>query len=263
MAQYWLDEQTSVYVREINPAGEIPMLFCHGTGGNGCHWSYQLKAFKKDSRLRLLFPDLPGHGRSSGEPRESIASYREIICKLVERMQLPKFFLVGHSMGGAITLDYARLYPHHLYGMVLLGAAARVSISSEIINIFRRGEAFTGLTNLAYHHDSPPEMLKKCRQELMQVPPHVFAADFTACDRFDLTQALPEINIPAVVIAGSGDRMVPLEWGYHLYQKLPQAELKVVERAGHMMMLEQPEQVNRFILDHVSRISYYELTTPY
>ncbi|HPZ65628.1 MAG TPA: alpha/beta hydrolase, partial [Bacillota bacterium] len=83
--------------------------------------------------------------------------------------------------------------------------------------------------------------------QMMETPAAVYAADFTACDRFDRLDRLPEIEAPTLIICGTEDRLTPVKYSRYLHQTIPRSQLVELEGAGHMVMLEAPEQVNRAI----------------
>ncbi|OAT81360.1 alpha/beta fold hydrolase [Desulfotomaculum copahuensis] len=227
------------------PDGKEPaqgVVFVHGAGGSHRHWLPQLQALKRDYLVYAV--DLPGHGRSGGRACDQIAAYREFIRAFAAQM-LPDrpFYLAGHSMGGAIALDFARYYPLLLKGIILVGTGARLRVLPAMLEAFRRGESYD-LTALAYSNEAPDLLLRSAREELAGVPPAVLLADYTACDHFDLMPELSTINVPALVISADRDQLTPLKYGRYLADTLPRAELAVVHGAGHMMMLEEPARVN-------------------
>ncbi|SHI72054.1 alpha/beta fold hydrolase [Desulfofundulus thermosubterraneus] len=228
------------------------ILFIHGAGGSHCHWLYQLNGLKED--YLVLAVDLPGHGQSQGKASDAIAAYRQFVYAFAERLIGHPFFLAGHSMGGAITLDFARCYPEKLAGMVLIGTGARLRVLPALLETFQRGEHYAELIQLAYGKNAPPALLEAARREMESVPPSVYLADFTACNGFDLMGVLPFIDVPALVIAADQDLLTPLKYGQYLKQKLPRAELEIIHGTGHMIMLERPGKINaiikRFLEEH-------------
>lgn len=238
-------EGTSYHYALGKPEGKEPeqaVIFVHGAGGSHRHWLPQLQALKQTCPVYAV--DLPGHGRSGGRACDQIAAYREFVYSFAAHV-LPDrpFYLAGHSMGGAVTLDFARCYPALLQGMILVGTGARLRVLPAMLEAFRRGESYD-LTALAYSPGTPDVLLQAAREEVAAVPPAVLLADYTACDQFDLMAELPRINLPALVISADRDLLTPVKYGRFLADALPLAELAVVQGAGHMMMLEQPAQVN-------------------
>ncbi len=237
-----------LFYREKNSRGEIPLLFCHGSGGNSGHWTYQAALPKE---FRLIFLDLPGHGESTGPPLNTVEGYREVIKSMVEELQPGKFFLVGHSLGGAITLDYARCYPDDLRGMILVSTGARLKVLPSILETFRNKEFVPEMPYYIYGKNADPKLIQESQREMSETPPEVFYADFSACDEFDIMGELSGINVPALVIVGDEDRLTPEKYSHYLAENLPRAELFVIEGAGHMVMLENSNLVNQSISDFI------------
>jgi pimeloyl-ACP methyl ester carboxylesterase len=71
----------------------------------------------------------------------------------------------------------------------------------------------------------------------------VLLGDLTACDRFDVMERLEEINVPTLVVAGSVDRLTPINYAHYLVEHISGARLATVEGAGHIVMLEHPIEV--------------------
>ena len=243
-----IGEGVQLHYEETNPEGEVTLLFCHGSGGNSRHWRYQEQM---PGNIRLLAVDLPGHGESSGSPQKTVADYREALKSMVDALQLKNFFLSGHSLGGAITLDYARCYPEGLEGMVLVATGARLRVMPSILETFRQEQVFPDMPYFIYGDNADPKLLEESQREMEETPPSVFYADFTACDNFDIIEETSSINVPALIIVGSEDRLTPPKYSQFLADNLPNAELLYIEGAGHMVMLEAYQQVNEKIVSWI------------
>jgi pimeloyl-ACP methyl ester carboxylesterase len=115
-----------------------PVAVCvHGSGSDSIVWSYQLS--RLSDRFRVIVPDLPGHGRSEGEPLGSAHAYAAWLEEFCLALDLPSFFLMGHSFGGAIVQEYARCYPRKVRGMVLAGTGTRFWMSRTYRDLYEQG----------------------------------------------------------------------------------------------------------------------------
>lgn len=240
------------YAGEITGPG-LPVIFCHGSGGSHRRWLFQLQGLQNIARP--LAVDLPGHGLSQGSPFDNIAGYREWLHNFTAALNLESFVLAGHSMGGAVALDYALHYPGKLSGLVLVGTGARLRVHPAIMNSFREGKMPPGIGNYPDVPDGPSELSEAEKRKAQQSDPAVYLADFTACDRFDVMTGLSRIEQPALVICGSEDQMTPLKYSRYLEQHLPRARMVEVAGAGHMVMLEAPKEVNAAISDFLKEIA--------
>ena len=223
----------------------LPLLFIHGSGGTHRHWLYQLKDL--GGKINPLALDLPGHGRSAGTPSDNVAVYRDWVHEFASSLGLANFVLAGHSLGGAIVMDYALHYPGNLAGLILVGTGGRLRVAPAILESFRAGKPPAGMTDFAYGPQASAELLAQARLETESVAADIFLADFTACDRFDRLEQVSQITLPTLIICGTVDRLTPAKYSRYLEQLLPQGEMVEVEEAGHMVMLEAPNVLNRAV----------------
>jgi pimeloyl-ACP methyl ester carboxylesterase len=98
----------------------MPVLFIHSIAGNSTHWAPQLEHLRQNRRALAL--DLRGHGRSEppGNGDYSIAGMAGDIAAVVDTLDLDRFVLVGHSMGGGVALTYAGAHPERVAGLLLV-----------------------------------------------------------------------------------------------------------------------------------------------
>jgi len=229
---------------------EKTIFFIHGAGGNGSYWTKQLAGI--GSSFRVIAPDLPGHGKSGGASCDSIKAYQEFIKKIASKLSDSRFYLVGHSMGGAVALDFSLHHPEMLAGVVLMATGAKFSAVNAILEMLKNRRYNHELVALVYSQNALSQFRELAIREINSVSPVVWFRDFSACKHFDVTSRLAEIQLPALIITGSADLLTPLKQGRLLECGLPNAKLLKIEGAGHMLMLEEPEIINKHIIDFVS-----------
>ena len=105
----------------------MQLVMVHGSGQNELTYHYQTAAFADSDAVNL-----PGH--PDGEPRDSIGGYVDWLREYAADKGYPPFVLFGHSMGGAIALDYALRFPEDLAGLVLIGTGARLRVHPNYLN---------------------------------------------------------------------------------------------------------------------------------
>ncbi|MER7507485.1 alpha/beta fold hydrolase [Streptomyces lavendulae] len=105
----------------MTSADAVPIVFVHGTRFSAGQWSMQLAALREEFPVVAI--DLPGHGKRSARPW-SLSAATEIIASAVDSLDRGPALVVGHSLGGYASLEFARRCPERLRGMVLAGASA-------------------------------------------------------------------------------------------------------------------------------------------
>jgi pimeloyl-ACP methyl ester carboxylesterase/CRP-like cAMP-binding protein len=225
-------------------------------------------------RYRCLAIDLPGYGNSPpfAHGRATINSYADLVAELIRQVSDGPVVLVGHSMGGMISLTVARYYPELVERMVLLCPTITGRLS-RFINAFispitlmeRFGlggyivsaveHAFVGLTDTLMRPASFAE-----RSRLREDVYHRLRADarrrgqgrtraecFWAMRQHDLQNELKYIDTPALVIWGAEDNTVPLSDASIIEDEWLEADLRILARAGHWPHFERPFVTNRII----------------
>lgn len=231
------------YQDSVQPSGRT-ILFVHGAGGTHHSWRDQWAGLK--GTVRMVIPDLPGHGGSLGSPRESIGEYSAWLREFVREAGIRRFVLAGHSMGGAIAQQAALDRITGLEGLVLVGTGAKLkvhpSITGAIAERFR--EFAPELSEWMIAEESAPYLRDDVTRDILSTRPETFLTDFGACDAFDIRGRLGEIRLPTLVIGGDRDRLTPLRYAEYLATNIPGAVLKILPGAGHMVALERATEVN-------------------
>lgn len=229
-------------------ASGFALVFVHGAGSSHLIWSLQLREFSKLYRTIAL--DLSGHGKSEnheGEPSIE-KSFTEDVTVLIDHLNLENFILVGHSMGGGVAMCYT-LHDNvrKPKALVLVDTSSNLDLSK-----LRSGLVKETLEDRVYFFKSrifenytETYQLKKLDDDMRLANPQVLARDLSACNKFDITERLREIDIPVFVIVGSNDDIITPAIAAEFEKKLPRADIAIVKNAHHIPMVEQPEEFNR------------------
>jgi pimeloyl-ACP methyl ester carboxylesterase len=249
-----VEGRRAFYVHRLPvPAGIRPVIYLHGAGGTHQHWRYQVRDLPHTESYAL---DLPGHGQSEGDGRESIQAYADWLIAFLEAAGLGPSILVGHSMGGAIALLTALQKPSRVAGLGLVATGARLRVAPALLQALR--EDFSGAVALmgdwAYGPEAPQEMVRLGQRQLAATAPGVLYGDFLACDGFGVVDRLGEITAPTLVLCGTQDRMTPVKYAAFLRDNIHGARLHLVEGAGHMLMIENPGEVAQAVDSFASLI---------
>lgn len=242
--------QERIFYAQHGDAGPV-LLYVHGAGGSHQHWLHQLQHVQA---VRSYALDLPGHSRSEGMGRQTIADYSQFVLAFLDALNLEKASLVGHSMGGAITLQTALNNPQRVEGIILVGTGARLRVLPAFLQGLQDDFMATvhQICSYCYAEGAAEELVRQGEADFLANDPEVLHGDFAACDAFDVIGRLEEITCPALVICGSEDQMTPLKYSTYLRDHIPAARLVTVEGAGHMAMMEQPEAVSQAIAAFVA-----------
>ena len=221
-----------------------PLVFVHGAGGNRLHWPPSLRRL---SGLRCLALDLGGHGQSPEEGEASIDDHVRRLDEWRRELGLERAFLAGHSMGSAVVLTAALNSPGWVAGVALLGAGARLPVNPQLLEgIADPGtfvETVEKIVGWSFSRLARPRMMELARRRMIETGPVVLLRDFLACSVFDVRARVGGLRVPTVVVCGAEDRMAPPALGEELARSIPDARLVVIEGAGHMLMLEKPDEV--------------------
>jgi pimeloyl-ACP methyl ester carboxylesterase len=239
------------YGRTVAPNARRVFLI-HGAGMDQSVWTLQGRwlAFHGWNAFAV---DLPGHGRSRGEPAlptvEAMADW--LVALLAETGTAPAW-LIGHSMGALVALETAARQRDQVAGLCLLGAAPRLPVHPELLQLAQAADPKVVELMLDWsfgprgHVGGSPLpggwLQGTARSLLLRGDPAVLASDLRACDGYrGGAAAAAAFTGPALVIAGGEDRMTPPRAARELVGLLAKGELVAIAEAGHMMMVEAPD----------------------
>jgi pimeloyl-ACP methyl ester carboxylesterase len=234
--------------------GHPPLILIHGAGGSRLHWPPEIRRMEGELVYSL---DLPGHGQSPGEGENTIGGYSKRVCEWMDAINLERAVLVGHSMGGAISMTIALDEKDRMAGLILVGTGGRLRVLPMILEMTadsqKLSEAADLVNSYAFGPQAPPRLVELARVRMAETRPHVLHGDFQACDGFDVLSRLNEVTLPTQVICGEEDRLTPVKYSNFMAETIPDARIETIEGAGHMVMLEKAGNVaaimKRFLED--------------
>jgi pimeloyl-ACP methyl ester carboxylesterase len=223
------------------------IVFVHGSGLNARMWDKQRDSLR--SSMEVVLVDLPGHGKSPGDGRDSVEEYRDEVYGVIRRLGLGRCYLAGHSLGGAIALSLALSYHDVVAGLVLIGTGAKLRVLPQILEGIKNDKEQTidSIVTLAFSKKASPALKNEAFGEMMQCRAEVIHRDFDACDHFNVMDSIASLKVPALIVCGTHDSLTPPKYSRYLNRAIQGSRLILVEDAGHMVMREKPEEVNRVI----------------
>lgn len=232
------------FAHHSHPGHRFSIVLLHGAGGSHLSWPPEIR---RVVGYDIYAVDLPGHGKSDAHGEQTIMAYADQVLAWMQALNLYRVFLVGHSMGGAIAMSVAAAAPTRVAGLGLLGIGTPLEVPPDILenlsNPAMVPSALNKIKALSFSPDPNPRLVQLFVKRLAETRTSVLRGDFLACTRFDLASTFAQIKPPVLAIAGAQDQMVPLRYVQLLTKKIKNTELVVIPDAGHMLMLEKPDEV--------------------
>ena len=241
---------------------ELPtVMFLHGAGMDHTVWTLQTRWFAHHGR-NVVAVDLPGHGRSEGPPLASIGALADWVVHFRDAAKIDKAALIGHSMGALVAIETAARAPPRIWALGLLGVADRMAVHPDLLKAARSGEevairlvAAWGFGRRAHVGGAKAPglwMLGGGVRLLERGRPGVLATDLAACDSYvGAPEAASRIRCPTLLVLAEMDRMTPPGAARGIERAIAGARTVVIGDAGHMMMVERPDDTLRALADAV------------
>lgn len=272
------DDGLQLYWRVL---GEGPTLACcNGVGVSTFFFKYVAEHFR--DRFSVLLWDYRGHGRSGMPPEPESADLsiertaRDLRC-VMETARVPSpAVLLGHSMGCQVILEFCKQFPEHTAAIVpMFGTYSRPldtfmdsPYSRRVFDFVERLAAkggksgakylkplyasplaakFGRLTGLVDKHYVDAVDLDRYLEHLVHMDQRVFLRMVSLIADHDLTDDLPKITAPTLVIAGEKDLFTPLHRSRKMHELIPRSELFILAEGSHAAIVEHPDVINRRI----------------
>ncbi|TFG31350.1 alpha/beta hydrolase [Candidatus Thorarchaeota archaeon] len=223
-----------------------PIIFIHGAGGSSATWMMQLRGLS--DKFHIVAIDLNGHGKTIDRyEQDVVSSYLEDINQIVREHDSP--VLAGHSMGGMLTQLYALENNDQIKGIILVSTGAKLRVMPTIFDMLENDfeNYIEAVGNFMFHSGTSPEIIEASKVEVRKCRPDIISRDFRACDNFDMMDRVSELITPTLIIVGQEDLMTPVKYSQYLNNQIKDSTLKVIENAGHAVMLEQSRAFNNAI----------------
>ena len=247
-----------------------PVILIHGLMDSALNWSKNIDALAESHRVWAI--DLIGFGFSSrvAEPMYSLKYYARTLCELMDARGIERASIVGHSLGGAVALEFAHDYPARVDQLVLIAPATYLLGIPTALNLAARmpyvPRALVGMAVTSKHARlsawrnalgnpdrlDPQEARKYARPLRVKGTADALVAMAASPRESDLPAGLRQIDARTLILWGDKDLAVPVEHGEHHERNLPNAEFVILEGAGHVPQIEYPDVVNRLMLEFLN-----------
>ena len=244
----------------------LQVIFVHAFPLNQTMWDDQLVALQKVCRTITL--DLRGFGRSDApKDRYSMDRMASDIRELMSALDIDRAVLVGLSMGGYISLAFCRNYPDAVRALVLADTRASADTQearerrlksaekAEREGVHAIAEDMIPLLLGQPSLERRPSVVERVRSMIEANSSRgVAGAQRGMAERRDSTDLLADLDLPALIIVGSEDTLTPVAEAEGLRRGIRGARLQVIEDAGHLSNLEQPEEFNKRLIEFIGNL---------
>jgi 3-oxoadipate enol-lactonase len=247
--------------------GSTPIICLHGFPFDKTMWENQLDFFK--TKYRIIAFDIRGFGKSTDEESHlSIPLFSEDLIAFMDKLNIEKAIICGLSMGGFIALNAMKSFPNRFEALILCDTQCIADTPEvkekrcEVIDdISTNGVAAfnEGFIKSVFHKNSihrKKSMVDKLRSVVFANSENVIKKGLVAlAERSETCTSLNKINIPALIICGREVEVTPLVQSESMLSAIQDAKLHVIDDAGHVSNLEQPEEFNAQLLNFLAVIN--------
>jgi pimeloyl-ACP methyl ester carboxylesterase len=253
-----LGEAGSLYV-EDGGSGNIPVVFIHSFAGSIQHWRSQLEHLREHRRA-IAF-DWRGHGNSDPSLTNdySVEAVANDIAAVVDKLDLERFVLIGHSMGGSAAIGYVDNHVSRVAGLVVLATPGRspAEIAEPVMNSLRSSayqkvmDDYVGqlLTNAL------PDVQQMVNEGAKRLSKDASTEMVNALFEFDPVDKLKKFPGPKLIVSVAHEDQQPNS----LHNQLPDVSSEVVAGTSHWLHLDRPDQFNTIIDEFLKKIDEKEL----
>ncbi len=243
-----------------------PVVLLHGYPLSSVIWHEQVESLS--SEYHVITPDLRGHGQSPApEGVYDMDLMARDVFALLDSLDVQKAVIMGHSMGGYITLAAHRLAPERFLALGLIGSQAGADSEETRQNRYKTAEkvfmdgssvvANTMITKLfapGFPMDDP--IADQVKNIMLNIRPSGIIGSLKGmAARPDSGPTLPNVNVPVLIITGDKDQIIAPTKAEAMASAIPGATLATVENAGHLMMMEQPQATAMAIRNFLSTMN--------
>ncbi|MFF0288403.1 alpha/beta fold hydrolase [Streptomyces sp. NPDC005262] len=258
---------TTIAYDDRGPSDGPAVVLVHGHPFDRTMWNPQAEAVERAGH-RVIVPDLRGYGESTVVPgRTLLADFADDIAALLDHLGVERAVVAGLSMGGQIVMEFHRLHRARVSALVL--ADTSPVAETEDGKVFRNRMAdrllAEGLDGYAdevidkmiapYNVTGLPDVAAHVLAMMRTTAPEGAAAALRGrAERPDYRESLAGAEVPVLIVVGADDAYTPVADAEAMHRLIPQSSLVVVDRAGHLPNLEQPERFDAALLGFLGRL---------
>lgn len=239
--------------------GEIPIIFIHGFPFDKSIWQPQVEALKQTTRV--IAYDIRGFGKSTANREApSIDLFANDLVGLMDGLEIKKAIVCGISMGGYIVMNAVARFPERFEAIILSDTqciADSIETKEKRYKAIRKIES-EGLEEFAKEYTSSifckdtisdnPALVQQVRKLILSISVQAVTGTLHAlAQRRESCSLLKGISVPTLILCGKEDKVTPVSQSEFLFNTINGSEMRLIEKAGHLSNLEQPETFNEHI----------------
>jgi len=246
--------------------GNTPLIFLHGYPFDKSSWNGQLDALQLVTRV--IAYDIRGFGGSIDEDTAmSIDLFADDLIRFMDALHIERAIVCGLSMGGYIALNAQKRFPERFTGLILCDTQCNADSPEGKANRYRAiegikskgvtefGEAFVKKVFAPASLESKKDVVEKVRQVVLANSAPIMMAGLVAlAERTESCSTLVNISVPTLFLCGADDAITPTAQSQFMHDKVTGSVLRIIENAGHVSNLEQPETFNFYIRDFLESV---------
>jgi len=233
----------------------MPLVLVHGFLGSSDMWGPQTEFFKDN--FRVIAPALPGFGKSSSiNSCNSIECMAKVILDLLEKKEIKKFNLLGHSMGGMVVQEIAKIAGEKILKLICYGTGPRGNMPGrfETINQSRKNLEINGLKDTAYRiaktwfiDEEKAKYFYLCEEAGKQTSVEAADNGLVAMKNWSGIENLRNIKNKTLIVWGDQDKAYNFNQVETLNNNILNSDLKIIKGCSHNVHLEKPEEFNAVV----------------
>jgi len=238
-----------------------PLVFVHGFLGSTDMWSPQIEYFKE--YYRILTPALPGFGKSKTlKSCDTIECMAKAILKSLEKKKVERFYLLGHSMGGMIVQEIAKLAGKKILKLICYstGPSGNIPGRFETIDQSRKNLKINGLESTAYRiaktwfiEEDKAKYFYLCENAGKQTSIEAADNGLIAMKNWSGVDNLKNIKNKTLIIWGNQDKAYNYNQVETLNNNIPDSDLKIIKGCSHNVHLEKPGEFNNTVNEFLKK----------
>jgi pimeloyl-ACP methyl ester carboxylesterase len=243
---------------------DLFLVFIHGAGGDLNVWKKERTFFHKIG-ISTLAIDLRGHGKSEKPEDKSkyqLSYFVKDISKIINAEKIRKFVMVGHCLGGIITILFHKYYPNQAKSYILINSTYEAPISLKRIfkynpinvemlgNIFKYSKKYGPLSHVDHERFAKTKDLDPLRiySDITNTSFRSWLFTYENISKYNEIETVKKINQPTLIIQGDKDIVFNTNIAKKLHNLIRNSTLKIIREENHIIVLNNPDVINKEIM---------------